>query len=351
MAKERPAWILGIAAALVLPAFPQDSESGGRRHDDPEVRKAVQKGLEYIATRQQSNGAWRARIMAKGIDPLGTQDDHVATTALAALAMMSDGSYPDRGRFAEHVSKALDWILNCQTDSGYITANGSRMYEHGFATLFLAEVMGMTQKRRKEVEEALRKSVRLYENCQSPDGGWRYQPAPIASDMSLTVVALQALRAARNRGIAVKKEVIERGMKYVASCENRGGGWHYQPGNRVTFNLTGAGIVSRYSIGITEQEIQDLEKHFRYLRSTYNGSIRRGMMSNHFFYGNLYAVQAFYQRGGEHWKWYWDRITRDLLANQYDDGHWEDDVHPNFATAAACVILQVPREYLPIMQK
>jgi prenyltransferase beta subunit len=342
---------LGIAVILALAPAGSPQDGGGRRHDDPEVRRAVQKGLEYLAARQQANGAWRAKIMAKGVDPLGTQDDHVATTALAALSMMSDGSYPDRGKYADHVSKALDWILGCQTDSGYITANGSRMYEHGFATLFLAEVMGMTQKRRKEVEEALRKSVRLYASCQSPDGGWRYQPAPIASDMSLTVVALQALRAARNRGIAVPKETIDRGMRYVASCENRNGGWHYQPGNRMTFNLTAAGIVSRYSIGITEGEVQELEKHFRYLRQGYQGSIRRGMMSNHFFYGNLYAVQAFYQRGGEHWQWYWERISGDLLRNQFDDGHWEDDVHPNFATAAACVILQVPREYLPIMQK
>lgn len=335
-------WAAGGGFAAAMQDTPADHER---------IRRAVRKGLEYLAARQQPNGSWRARIMAKGINPLGRQDEHVAATALAALAFMSDGSYPDRGRYAEQVSKALEWILSKQTDSGYITANGSRMYEHGFATLFLAEVMGMTRRRRKEVEAAVRKSVRLYVQCQSPDGGWRYQPAPISSDMSLTVVALQALRAARNHGIEVPRETIERGMRYVRSCENRSGGYHYQPGSRMTYNLTAAGIVSRYSIGITEGEIRDLEKHFRYLRRSYRGAVRRGMMSNHFFYGNLYAVQAFYQRGGEHWSWYWPRVTRDLLSNQFPDGHWEDDVHPNYATAAACIILQVPREYLPIMQK
>jgi prenyltransferase beta subunit len=315
------------------------------------VRSAVERGLEYLASKQQANGAWRAKIMAKGLDEMGKQDDHVAATAIAALAFMADGSYPDRGKYSENVSRALDWILSCQAQSGYITANGSRMYEHGFATLFLAEVMGMTMRRRKDVEEALRRSVALYVQCQSPNGGWRYQPAPIGADLSLTVCALQALRAARNRGIDVPKETIQRGLDYVRSCETRGGGFTYQPRNRMTFNLTAGGLVALYSIGITPEEEDALSKHFDTLKRSYTGIVRRRMMVNHYFYGNYYAVQACYQKGGDVWEWYWSRVAHDLVDNQHEDGHWEDDVHPHYATGMACLILQVPREYLPIMQK
>lgn len=317
----------------------------------PKVRAAVDKALEYLAARQQPNGAWRAKIMAKGLDELGKQDDHVAATAIAALAFMADGSYPDRGKYSEHVAKALDWILSCQTESGYVTANGSRMYEHGFATLFLAEVMGMTMKRRKEVEQALRKSVQLYVQCQHQNGGWRYQPAPVGADLSLTVCALQALRAARNRGIEVPKETIQRGMEYVRSCELQRGGFTYQPNNRCTYNLIAGGLVSLYSIGITKEEESTLTKHFDTMKRMYPGVPRKRMMANHYFYGNYYAVQACYQRGGDYWDWYWNRVAKDLVDNQFPDGHWEDDVHPSYATAMAAIILQVPREYLPIMQK
>lgn len=346
--------VMGCLAAIgwwVAAGGGEGAQQGGIPVNAPEVRRAVEKGLQYLAKRQLGNGAWRARIMAKGVDQLGKQDEHVATTALAALAFMADGSYPDRGKYADSVSRALEWILSCQTDSGYITANGSRMYEHGFATVFLAEAMGMSKKHHKQIEEALRRSVRLYVQCQSADGGWRYQPAPVSSDLSLTVMGLQSLRAARNRGIEVPRETIQRAYQYVRRCENRTGGFQYQPGNRITYNLTAAGLVSLYSIGMTKDEEAELEKHFRYLQRNYAGSVRGGMMSNHYFYGNFYASQACYQRGGSIWQWYWNRVAGDLLKNQHEDGHWEDDVHPNYATAMACLILQIPREYLPIMQK
>ena len=48
------------------------------------------------------------------------------------------------------------------------------MYGHGFATLFLAEVYGMSPN--EELHGALEKAVKLIVDSQNEEGGWRYFP-------------------------------------------------------------------------------------------------------------------------------------------------------------------------------
>ena len=61
--------------------------------------------------------------------------------------------------------------------------------------------------------------------------------------------------------------------------------------------------------------------------------------------------QAMYLAGGEHWSAYYPAVRDEILGVQERDGHWEDEVGKTYATAMACVVLQMPCEYLPIFQK
>ena len=55
--------------------------------------------------------------------------------------------------------------------------------------------------------------------------------------------------------------------------------------------------------------------------------------------------------GGDHWpKWY-PAIRDVLLRLQQDDGSWMDPICPEYGTAMACIILQMPNNYLPIFQR
>ena len=80
-----------------------------------------------------------------------------------------------------------------------------------------------------------------------------------------------------------------------------------------------------------------------------------GYGRNHFYYwyGNYYAAQAFYQFGGPRLRAFYARLAKDLLANQARDGRWRNDVclGDEFSTAMACIMLQMPRQYLPIFQR
>ncbi|MEM7236127.1 MAG: hypothetical protein AAF517_28435, partial [Planctomycetota bacterium] len=70
-----------------------------------------------------------------------------------------------------------------------------------------------------------------------------------------------------------------------------------------------------------------------------------------YYYGQYYAVQAMYQRGGDSWvRWYDGYIKPDLLSLQAGDGSWTDLVGSHYATAMAAIILQFPNQYLPITE-
>ncbi len=72
----------------------------------------------------------------------------------------------------------------------------------------------------------------------------------------------------------------------------------------------------------------------------------------HYFYGHYYAAQAMWTAGGKYWQEWFPAIREDLLRRVRTNGSWLDPmVCTDYGTAMACIILQIPNNYLPIMQK
>ena len=63
-----------------------------------------------------------------------------------------------------------------------------------------------------------------------------------------------------------------------------------------------------------------------------------------------YGTPAF-QAGGEYWDDWHRKVWSDMLRLQHPSGYWRDLVGRNYGTAMACVILQIPFEYLPIFER
>src|SRR5438477_5690779 len=160
---------------------------------------------------------------------------------------MQAGNLPGRGQYAENVQKCLDFVLQSTQESGLVASDQSNgpMYGHGFATLFLGEVYGMTGD--EQVKEKLQKAVRLIQKCQNPEGGWRYQPVPYDADISVTICQIMALRAARDGGVKVEKSIMDKAIKYVRECQNEDGGFCYQAemhGAGSGYARTAAGVAA-----------------------------------------------------------------------------------------------------------
>ena len=223
------------------------------------------------------------------------------------------------------------------------------MYGHGFATLFLGEVYGMNPED-KRVREALEKAVAIIIGSQNEEGGWRYNPIPFDAAVSVTICQIMALRSARNAGIKVPKETIDRAVSYVRECQNPDGGFRYMRQNGSSaWPRTAAGVSSLFYAGIYEDD--SINRGLDYLM----GNALPGEASAtqaHYYYGQYYAVQAMYLAGGDYWKKWWPAVRAELIQRQSSNGGWLDHYAGGaYSTAMALIVLQMPKRYLPIFQK
>jgi hypothetical protein len=384
---HRLALLAAALGATALPAAPQSApgRDGARqpapsRDDDmivvtPEHAAAVERGLAWLAENQEPNGSWAAKIGYKlHTDYKYTRDNasHVGVTALAGMAFLAGGHLPGRGTYGSNVERALDFVLSAVQDDGYVTHAGSRMYSHAFATLFLAEICGMTH--RSDVKSKLQLAVDFIVNSQNAEGGWRYEPYAAESDISIVVCQVLALRAARNIGIRVPKSTVDRAARYVVDSAvteetaaafrnmhnggwNEAGSFHYQKqdGSRSSFPLTAAGVTALYGAGIYSDEA--IDAGVIYLRTRLKEFNRENGFEEggHYFfwYGHYYGVQAMYTAGADAWESYFDVVRDEILRLQEPSGAFSNRVGPGpaFGTAMAVLILEIPYRFLPIFQR
>ena len=334
-----------MSELLLLAAIDNEVEREAGKLVTAAADKAIDRGLAYLASRQDEDGSLGS----------GGYDRNAAVCALGGMAFVSSGSTPGRGPWGAHVDKCIDYLISITTDSGYIQAPGDvaqrGMYGHGFATMFLAEMYGMTM--RGDLREKLEAAVELIVSTQNREGGWRYQPIRDQADISVTICQVMALRAAKNAGLYVPRETIDRCVEYVKRSQNADGGFMYmlQAGGQSQFPRSAAGIVALYSAGVYEgPEVENGLKYLMQFLPRDEEYIGRENYS-HYFYGQYYAAQAMWHAGGEHWSRWYPRIRDILIAHQRDDGSWMDNICSEYATAMACIILQIPNNYLPIFQR
>ncbi len=336
----------GIASAALPSAVAADGDNKVKEKTADELmtastHAAIEKGLRHLAGRQISRGSNR------GAFGTGGYAGSVGICALGGLAFMSEGSTPGVGRFGKNVELAADFLARMTGPTGYIARNMAaavgNMYGHGFATLCLSQAYGMSRK--KLIGDKLRAAVRCTLAAQNDQGGWRYQPVKSDADLSVTVCQIMALRAARDAGINVPDAAREKCIEYVKKSQTADGSFRYTlGGGHTTFALTAAGCVSLFSAGIYDGP--QIEKGLAYLKRRKDSAER-----HYYFYGHYYAVQAMWHAGGNWWNDWYPSIRDKLLSSQNGDGSWSDSYGSEYATAMACIILQMPNDMLPVFAR
>lgn len=303
-----------------------------------ELKQSVDRGLSWLAQQQADDGSFGS---------LSHYGPHVGITGLAGMAFLSEGNSPGRGRYGQAVDLALSFILSHSSESGLLAAETSHgpMYGHGFATLFLAEVYGMTN--RPQTRETLRRAIRLIVNTQNDEGGWRYQPVRNDADLSVTICQIMALRAARNSGIYIDKNVIDKAIEYVKASQNPDGGFRYMINSGGSaFARSAAGVAALQYAGIYGGE--EIERGLEYIKRF---TPPKEQTVGHFFYGHYYSAQAMFLAGDKYWQQWWPAIREELLRKQAPEGFWRGQAGQEYGTAMAMIILQMPNRLIPIFQK
>ena len=229
---------------------------------------------------------------------------------------------------------------------------GVKMYEIGLYTIAMSELWGMTSdpEDNKKIQVALERVVEVILRSQSPLGGWRYAPRPDAGqDTSVTAMVFVSLASAREAGVLVPTETIERLTGYLRdqAFDEQRGGFGYQ-GKGYTIACTAGGVYAAQLAGNRDTEwvsaaLNSLENDPKMFSRKDNG---------HFYYSHYYAMQAMVQAGEERYaKWY-PKIRDSLITLQQPNGSWQEQEqdYPH-KTPMAIIILGTPNRYIPVYQR
>jgi hypothetical protein len=324
--------LLASVCVLWLTGLAQAQELFGRAEETvpEEVEQMYRKGLKYLE-RELLGGA-SAR------DGYGNQP---AVIGLAVTAILAHGDDPNTGPYRAAVKRGLDQILSgANRANGYL---GASMYNHGFATLALAEAYGAVDDPR--LGPALQRAVDLILTSQAnnPLGGWRYSPESQDADTTVSGAQLVALLAARNAGIAVPDEAIEKALRFFIRCSATEGGFGYTSAAGPNNPRSAIGVLV---FALAKQK--DARAYQGALRFLSRDPFRD---DGYPFYFHYYAAQALFQADPEAWKSWNARMIKVLAATQNTDGSWDGNHGRLFSTAAALLTLALNYRFLPIYER
>ena len=170
------------------------------------------RGLQFLAAKQTDKGEWTGGGYEDGPGPVG----------LGLLVFLASGEDPNFGQYSNHVRRSLRSLITSQDATTGII--GQSMYHHGFAMLGLAEAYGAVDERNlwpdekgpRSIGQALELAVRAAVTSQKKNslGGWRYSPDATDADTSVSGAVLVGLLAARNAGIEIPDQSIDKAIAF-----------------------------------------------------------------------------------------------------------------------------------------
>jgi len=326
-----------FTSTFLISSHSADAQGLGRRKVDvvpADVEIAYKKGLKFLSQMQATDGSFsndRSRYAAQpGI------------TGICVLAFLAHGEDAEYGPYAQNIKNGINFILKQQNDNGYI---GTSMYNHGFATLALAEAYGMIDDER--LAGALKKSVALLTSSQdkNPKGAWRYNPDDVTADTTVAGCQLVALLAARNAGIPVPNKNIDKALKYLASCRASNGGYGYISKSSGKSTLTAIGSLCMSLAKKKDDKSFDTVTKYLTSRSETGGH-------HYVFYHEYYMAQALFHANEEEWAKWNEKNSQVMTSSQNPDGGWSDPrLGRSGATGFALLSMALNYRFLPIYEK
>ncbi|MFT4587950.1 MAG: squalene cyclase [Candidatus Binatia bacterium] len=331
ISRVRASIVVALAFVCLLPFSASAQKLFSEESDlNPKLVDAMYvKGLRYLVKSQNEKGYWESGRY--GTDP--------GVVGFATLAMLAHGDDPNFGPYATPIRRSLNYILSQQIDEGMI---GQTMYNHGFATLALAEAYGMVKDPR--LGPALQKAVNLILTSQAknPLGAWRYNAASTDADTTVSGCQMVALLAARNAGIAVPEEAIKKGLQFFANCQSPQGGFGYTNPSGPNGPRTAIGCLVLTLA--REKDSQDYKAAFAFLEKT-------PAQAHYYYYQLYYASQAYFHHSPASWSVWNQRNIAELKSKQRDDGSWDGQFGPAYSTSTALLSMALNYRFLPIYER
>ena len=320
---------------------------------------AVTAALEWIARQQKKDGLWS---MQGPYQNGGSQENRLAATAMALLALQGAGQTHQVGEHRAVVARGWKKLLATQQrdgtfDVGRLPAQ-HELYSHAQATIALCELYGMT--RDAELAEPAERALAYCLAAQGPNGGWRYEPGK-DGDMSVTGWYMMALKSAEMAGMDVPPEAFERiggFLDLVATQEGRRYGYRREnllrDASPVTAAVSAEGLLCRQYLGWAQNDpriIAGLEAIMEEKPLDFGGDKD--------VYAWYYITQVAHHAQGRPWARWNARVRAELpsrqLATGKERGSWDPALDRwgsiggrLFVTCFSTWMLEVYYRHLPL---
>lgn len=311
-----------------------------------DVREIYDRGLKWLVTHQSDDGGWSGAQQGPGV------------TGLCLMCFLASGEDPNFGLYSNPIRKALRSIISGQDAStGFL---GNSMYHHGFAMLALAESYGAVDERtlwpdgqtgaHRSIGQALELAVRTAVTSQKKNsyGGWRYSPDANDADTSVSGAVLVGLLAARNAGIEVPDECIDRAVAYYKSMTSDSGQVAYAGGmGGFDESLARISIGSLVYAVSRRKDIPQYPATVKYLKER----LEQTAPGNYVEYTRYYEAQALFQGDVEAWAKWNELLVRTLKESQQPDGSIPGQFGPELGTSMSLLALALNFRFLPIYER
>ncbi len=343
-------FLLGLGIAGVVISVPLAAQSLELRSGDVvprDVREMYERGLRFLAQTQNPQGSWPSNHQGPGVG------------GMALMCFLASGEDPNFGIYAGNIRRVLRSIIEAQDkNSGYF---GNSMYHHGFAMLGLAEAYGAVDDRNlwqnrkssegRSIGQALELSVRAAVTSQKNNsmGAWRYSPSGNDADTSVAGAVLMGLLAARNAGIEVPDESIDKAIAYFTKMT--------APSGQIAYSGGIGGFdesLARISIGTLvfaiarRKDLPQYKATLAYLNNKLQGgSAGHGGIE----YQSYYQAQALFQGDIDAWEKWNKNLVRRLKTSQLDDGSIRGSQGTYVSTTLSLLAIAVNYRFLPIYER
>jgi len=294
--------------------------------------EAVQRGLRWLVSTQGRDGGWGQDGGETSFVRTGERLEHtgndVANTAVAVLALLHAGHSPERGQYAAHSRRGLEFILKSIEQSpaaglAVTDAHDTQIqrklgpYIDTFlSSMLLSELETRVQdpKLAARVRVSLKKCVSKIEQNQQQDGSWNSSGgwAPVIG----TSMASRSLSKAKERGVAVDDKVMARVDKYTReNLESKSASpvALYQ-GAQALEQMTRNEVGRKKNAAEIRQMTAQLSDA-QYVRGF-------GSMGGEEFFSYLNISESMKRAGGKPWNDWNEKIKSQLVQLQNQDGTW-----------------------------
>ena len=330
-------------------------EGGGSEATEASVAAA----LEWIVRQQKKDGLWS---MQGPYQDGGSQENRLAATAMALLALQGAGHTHEAGEHRQAVARAWRKLLAAQRPDGVFDVGSlpaqHELYSHAQVTIALCELYGMS--RDAELAAPAGRALAYALAAQGPNGGWRYEPGK-DGDMSVTGWYMMALKSAEMAGMEVPDEAfagVERFLELVATQEGKRYGYRRENPIReaspVTTAVSAEGLLCRQYLGWA----QDDPRLLAGLEIVMNEK-PIDFESDKDVYAWYYVTQVAHHAQGAGWRKWNARLRTELPARQVAKGKEKGSWDPSldrwgsiggrlFVTCFSTWMLEVYYRHLPL---